>query len=264
MKTVRNALNVLTAFRLERPEMSLGELSERVGLDKVIVHRLLKTMKEEQFVEQDSRSRQYRLGPAVGDLAAVRRALLRPVDHAVERLRDVHGSLNETIHLAQLEGGFVVVTFVALCTQELRTVLEVGERLPIYCTAPGLLYLAHGDETFRNIQLAQRMRQRAKNTITDRVEIEAMLPKIRSSGVAVVDGTYSDGSKAISAPVYDVTGRMIAAASVLGPSMRLAGEDEAIACEAISAAALAISRSHGYHPPQDGAPAGHGAPDAPA
>ena len=258
MKTVRNAMAVLTAFTMDRPEMALAELSARVGIDKVIVHRLLRTLKEARMVEQDSDTRHYRLGPAVGDLAAVRRALLRPIEHAVDRLLPVHEKLNETIHLAQLEGGFVVVTFVAMCTQELRTVMEVGERLPIYCTGPGLLYLAYGDESFRNAQLSGRMRKRATNTVTNRAEIEAMLPGIRETGIAMVDSTFSDGSKALSAPVLDGAGRMIAAVSVLGPSFRLQGADESRAEAAIRAAALQISKRHGYRPPveaPDAAPA---------
>ncbi|MBJ3775618.1 IclR family transcriptional regulator [Acuticoccus mangrovi] len=249
MKTVRNAISVLNAFSLDRPEMSLAELSARVGIDKVIVHRLLRTMKEERFVEQDPSTRHYRLGPAVGDLAAVRRALLRPIEHAADRLLPVHAKLNETIHLAQLEGGFVVVTFVALCTQELRTVMEVGERLPIYCTGPGLIYLAYGDDRFREMQLSGRLRRRASNTVTDRKTLEAMLPGIREAGLAVVDGTYSDGSKGISSPIFGADGRVIGVASVLGPSSRLQGADEARAIATIKDATLRISKRHGYRPP---------------
>lgn len=251
MKTVHNAIKVLNVFTRHRPELSLADISSHVAIDKVIVHRMLKTLKEARFVEQDPSTKHYRLGPALGDLAAIRRSMLRPIDHAVAPLLSVHEKIDETIHLSQLEGDLIFVTYSVSSTQELRTVMSVGERLPFYCTGPGLLFLAHGDDAFRDAQLSGRLRKRAANTLTDRRRVEALLPDIRESGIVKVDSTYSDGSKAITAPIFDSANRLIAAASVLGPSLRLQGSHEVKAQAAITAAAQQISRRHGYREPAE-------------
>ncbi|MCP5372651.1 MAG: IclR family transcriptional regulator [Hyphomicrobiales bacterium] len=248
MKTVRNAITILNAFSVEKPERGLADLSRAVGIDKVIVHRQLKTMKELDFVEQDPETRRYRLGPGVATLAAVRRAFIKPLDHAVEHLAAVHRATDETVHLAQLEGDLIVVTYARFSPQDLRVVLEVGEMIPAYCTAPGLLFLAHGGAPFRDRQLAGRLRPRAARTVTDRASIEALLPAIRDQGHVIVDQTYSDQAKGIAAPVFGAQGQIVAAATVLGPSFRLAGDREAEAIDLIKAAAARISRDQGYDP----------------
>jgi|GEM_PF-3668584 len=239
-------MHVLNAFSRNQPELSLAALSALVGIDKVIVHRMLKTMMEGGVVEQDHTTKQYRLGPKVGDFAAVRRSMVRPVEHAVDLLLSVHEKTDETVHLAQLEDEFVIVTFSVSSTQGLRVVMSVGERLPFYCTGPGLLYLAYADAEFREIELSRRMRRRASGTITDRKVIESILPDIRKKGIAIVDSTYSDGSKAITAPIFNKSGQLIAAASVLGPSIRLQGKDETRVETMIVNAAQQISKRHGY------------------
>ena len=236
MKTVQNAIRVLNEFTAGSPEHSLTELSKRVGIDKVIVHRLLKSMKEMDFVEQDAR------------LAAVRRAHLKPLNFAREILLGLHSELNETIHLAQLDGDLIFVTFVANSTQDLRVVMEPGEMLPAYCTAPGLIFLAFGDEDYRAMALSGRLRPRASRTLTSRSDIEALLPDIRASQLATVDETYSDQAKGIAAPVFNAEGKVVAAISVLGPRFRLDGKAEAKARERLKATALQISRDQGYLP----------------
>lgn len=176
---------------------------------------------------------------------------MRPIEHATDLLLAVHEKTNETVHLSQLEDGYVIVTYSVASTRDLRVVVSVGERLPFYCTGPGLLYLAHEEPAFRAAQLARGLRRRASNTPTDRAVIEAMLPDIRAKGVAIVDSTYSDGSKAITAPIFDHSGRLIAAASVLGPSLRLQGKDEARTKSALLNATRQISKRHGYQAEPD-------------
>ena len=248
MKTVRNAIRVLNEFTSGNPEHSLTELGKRVGIDKVIVHRLLKTMKEMEFVEQDADTKRYRIGVGIARLAAVRRAHLKPLNFAREILLGLHSELNETIHLAQLDGDLIFVTFVANSTQDLRVVMEPGEMLPAYCTAPGLIFLAFGDETYRTTALSGRLRPRASRTLTSRSEIEALLPDIRTARTATVDETYSDQAKGIAAPVFNADGNVVAAVSVLGPRFRLEGDAENKARERLKAAALQISRDQDYVP----------------
>lgn len=248
MKTVQNAIRVLNEFTAGSPEHSLTELSKRVGIDKVIVHRLLKSMKEMDFVEQDADTKRYRIGAGVSRLAAVRRAHLKPLNFAREILLGLHSELNETIHLAQLDGDLIFVTFVANSTQDLRVVMEPGEMLPAYCTAPGLIFLAFGDEDYRAMALSGRLRPRASRTLTSRSDIEALLPDIRASQLATVDETYSDQAKGIAAPVFNAEGKVVAAISVLGPRFRLDGKAEAKARERLKATALQISRDQGYLP----------------
>jgi len=248
MKTVRNAIKILNTFTADKPERSLTEVSRIVGIDKVIVHRQLKTMKEMDLVEQDIDTKRYRLGVGIAKLAAVRRSHIRPLNFASERLLQVRSEIDETVNLSQLEGDLIFVTNVSLCTSDLRVVMAVGEMLPAYCTAPGLLFLSFGNAHFRNMALSGRLRPRASHTITDRDKIENLLPAIKKDGIAVVDQTYSDQAKGIAAPIFNARGEIIAAVTVLGPSFRLHGKIEERAKTLIKQAASNFSKDQGYDP----------------
>lgn len=241
-------MRLLNEFTTETPEIGVTELGRRVQLDKVIVHRLLKTMREFGIVEQCAQTRRYRLGGNISKLAAIRRAFVKPLEFAPDHLLAIRDKIDETVHLSQLEGDQIVVTFVSECSHTLRVVVDVGEVLPAYCTGPGLLFLAHAGDEYRRTALSGALKPLAPGTMTDPAAIEAMLPQIREDGIATVDETYSGQAKAISAPVFDAQGRIIAAATILGPSFRLDGDEDKRARQLIVKAALDISKRYGFTP----------------
>ena len=62
IQSVTNALDLLEEFRGEDTELGVTELSKRLGLHKNNVFRLLATLEEKGYIEQDPGSERYRLG----------------------------------------------------------------------------------------------------------------------------------------------------------------------------------------------------------
>ena len=81
---------------------------------------------------------------------------------------------------------------------------------------------------------------------------------------AVDDEEYLPGVRAVSAPVYDARGRVVAALSVVGSSARLTRDRLAGAAAAVSSAAAAISRRLGAPGPSAARAPGASAARAPA
>lgn len=239
-------MRLLNEFTPQTPEIGVSELGRRIQLDKVIVHRLLKTMQEFGVVEQCPQTKRYRLGGHISKLATIRRTFVKPLHYAAGPLLSVREQIDETVHLSQLEGDQIIVTFVSECSHTLRVVVDVGEILPAYCTGPGLLFLAHAGADFRRATLSGDLKPLTPSTLTDPAAIEALLPRIRSEGIATVDETYSGQAKAISAPVFDAQGKIIAAATILGPSFRLNGVEDKRARELIAKTARSISERYGF------------------
>lgn len=52
-------LRVLSAFRDAPGETGVTELSATTGLDKSVVHRILSTLTQHQFVQQNPETRKY-------------------------------------------------------------------------------------------------------------------------------------------------------------------------------------------------------------
>ena len=62
VKAVKRALDVLSCFTLEVPELSLVEICAQTGLPKATVHRLLATLAQADYIVQDPDTSVYRLG----------------------------------------------------------------------------------------------------------------------------------------------------------------------------------------------------------
>ena len=85
------AVRLLKLFTIERPEMSLAELSKVSGLNKTTTHRLLRALQSEGLLERDSLSARYSLGAclmalgvqalASSDLRRRARPLLKSLAH---------------------------------------------------------------------------------------------------------------------------------------------------------------------------------------
>jgi DNA-binding IclR family transcriptional regulator len=72
MSTVAKALDLLSLFTRTHPQAGLSDLARRSGLNKATCHRMLTDLAAAGLVEQVGPARDYRLGPAVLRLAALR------------------------------------------------------------------------------------------------------------------------------------------------------------------------------------------------
>lgn len=92
--TATHALNLLTVFSDEHPELGVTELSERLGLAKSIVSRIVTTYVAEGVLVQDEMTRRYRLGPLLLELGLIAGELhpvFQAADAPVKALRDETG-----------------------------------------------------------------------------------------------------------------------------------------------------------------------------
>jgi DNA-binding IclR family transcriptional regulator len=136
IQTVTNALRVLDAFRGE-DEIGVAELSRRLGLHKNNVFRLLATLEEEGYVEQNPTSEGYMLGLRtleLGHAFARNHTLSIRVRPVLEALSAATG---ESAHVGMLNG-YEVVHVGGLAPERALVAAErMGSRLPVHCTALG-------------------------------------------------------------------------------------------------------------------------------
>ncbi|MFD0745911.1 IclR family transcriptional regulator [Phytohabitans flavus] len=93
--------------------------------------------------------------------------------------------------------------------------LQVGSRLPAYCTAMGKAMLAYKDpQALRQILERSDLARRGPKTITNREELLAALARVRQAGIAVNDEELAPGLRSFAAPVRDRTGEVVAAVNV--------------------------------------------------
>src|SRR5690606_6223951 len=83
-------------------------------------------------------------------------------------------------------------------------------------------------------------------TITDPDELEAELARIRQRGYATDPREVYEEVCCVGAPLFDATGRMVAALSISGPSERFTKERIPELVQAVRRRAAAISLALGY------------------
>jgi DNA-binding IclR family transcriptional regulator len=240
-------VQILDCFGPGRPDLRLSELESATGLPKSTLYRLLEAMRAHRLIGLDETSGAYHLGLRLFEMgsAAVERLALDTYAHPIlEQLANVSG---ETAHLCVLDGADVVYIAKVECTRTLRIPSAVGQRNPAYCTGVGKAILAHLAPAQIDAYLgATRFQSFTKKTLTTPAELKANLRQIVAQGFAIDDQEREEGVRCVAAPVRDHRGRVIAAISIAGPSMRVTKERVPELAAHVIQAANDISAKLGY------------------
>ena len=108
--------------------------------------------------------------------------------------------------------------------QAVRLVSQIGESLPLHCTAVGKAHLAFEADADLKGRLPEGLKKFTARTITERPALVQHLRKIIDAGYAVDEGEYQDDVSSIAVPIRDYTGRMVGTLAVSGPSYRMSSE----------------------------------------
>jgi DNA-binding IclR family transcriptional regulator len=220
MQTVDKALGLLGFFSEGRPAIGLSEIARLSGFNKATARRLLLALEKHGFVEQDAKTRAYRLGPGLLRLARVREAV-SPVQTVVQPiLEDLVARIGETAHFSLYAGGSLATIGLVESTKSNRVMLERGESIPLHATASGLAFMAFARPEIVDAALNKTLSGHTAQTVTDPQELRSQLESVASAGVAVAKSTYEDGVCGIAAPILGQDGYARGAVAVAAPASR--------------------------------------------
>lgn len=216
VRAVERALDVLLCFS-SKPQWGLSEIASQVGLHKSTVFRLLATLEDRGFVIRDAATEKYHLGFRILELSA---HFSREDDLSVvllpemERLRD---ELDETVSLYVRDRAERVRIQAVQSGQAIRRVATVGARLPLSVGASSKVLLAFADPAVRS----EAMADPSWPDTVDKAKFVRQLDSILASGYATSFEEREPGAAAVSAPIFNRSGKLVAALAVSGPSNRL-------------------------------------------
>ena len=203
--------------------LGVSELARLVEIDKSSVSRMLRTLEQAGFVEQDPITQRYSLGLSLAVLGykTLRRMDLRTAGHAVlERLSE---KTSECAHMAILADRRAFYIDQAGPARGIGVDAPIGTLAPLHCTALGKALLAFQlpnvrEELIRGITFDPYTRR----TITGPESLRDHLNRVRSAGVAFDDEEFSIGVRCMAAPVFRFDGAACASIGISGPSPRMA------------------------------------------
>jgi DNA-binding IclR family transcriptional regulator len=190
--SVEKAFAVLRAFRtgqreLGLPDLSLAQIAEITALDKSAVQRFTNTLVELGYLEKDQRTRRYR--PAIGliDFYYTYMVSNRLAEIAMPRLIEASKVYGTTVNLCEPTGTEVLYTIRIPHEKAFYRATIPGRRMPAFCTAAGVVILAHRAEAEVEATLAASDRR----PITEWTETN--LDKIRKRIAAARRNGYDIG-----------------------------------------------------------------------
>jgi DNA-binding IclR family transcriptional regulator len=251
IQSVQRAATILRSFTETEAELGVTALSERLGLHKSTVSRLLSTLQQEGFVEQDLETGKYRLGLGLVSLAgyALEHIDLRRV--AQPFLAALAELTQETINVTVLDGSECVNIERVASPRLIRYVGSLGRRTPLHCTSTGKVLLAYMTTPEREAILPKKLTRYTDKTIIDRQVLEEVLVGVRAQGYAVAREEFEEDLTAMAVPICNHLGRVAATVSISGPTYRLEPEKLLSFVEPLRETARKISM-------QLGCPAGNG------
>ncbi|MBI3967145.1 MAG: IclR family transcriptional regulator [Chloroflexi bacterium] len=249
--TAARALDVLSLFLGEVDSLALGDVTRLLSLNRAAAHRSLSTLRSRGFLEYSTPERRYRLGARFRDfLASSGRARLAEVALPyLERLRD---ATDETASLHVRDGWSRLCILWSESRQAVRRVADSGRPLPLYCGGSGPVLLSGLSDGELDRFLAEvNLAPLTPRTVTSPPQLRRVVERVRRQGYRISDRDIVADAIGVSAPVYDQTGRLLAAVGVSGPYPRCRREWAIAVLPLVKEAAQGISLALGWQPPGD-------------
>jgi DNA-binding IclR family transcriptional regulator len=222
LQTADRALRLLLLFEEVGQEYRVGELAAMLGVDKSIASRLAATLANRGFLERAPGSEAFRLGPEVGRLGMLASGsshnLIGLARTSMERLAEETG---ETVNLAVLKDDKAVNVAQVDGLHLVGVGDWTGWQTEPHATANGKVLLAFAGSEFEDLPLEPPLKALTDRTITSPKELRSELERVKSAGWGSTLGELEEGFNGVAVPIFDASGRCLAALSVSGPSYRM-------------------------------------------
>lgn len=246
--TLERALFLLEFIASTDGKIGVRELAESVNLPKSTTHRILDTLLQTGFVEQDPNTEKYFIGLKAIEIGMSGLRKVDLVETSIPYLKELTLSTSQTAFLAVYNEGEIVYLYKSEGTSSVITNANLGTRSPVHCTGLGKAILAYFPlEEVEKIISEKGLKKYTHTTITDSQEFLQELSNIRHTGVAFNNEEHDDGLSSIAAPIFNLTGNVVASISVAGLTNRIS-EDQRNIAMLIKEKGSLISKRLGFVP----------------
>lgn len=253
IQSIETGFRILDTLRTANRPLQLKEIAEQSKTSVANTHYYLVSFQNVGIVHQDQDSSLYSLGPyalSLGlaaleqfDIFSVAKplmqALVSEIEHTV--FLGVWGNKGPTI-VYRVEGGL---------SQALLG-LKIGSVLPLLSSALGRNFLAHLPEARTKALVEEETKNRANNVITglyrdySTQDIEEIRNDVLQYKISRCRDALLPNFSALSAPIFDMSGEMIAGLTVMGMSNVLNDDLQGPISKMIIAKANEISYKAGW------------------
>ena len=215
VKSVARALEIINYVVKSPKSPGFTMIQQALDIPKSSLSYLMQELVQQEYLQFDSDMKVYYPGLQLIRIGASCINNSNLSDELWRGAKQLSEELGETAHAVILEDRFVI--FVAKCrgATEVSAISNIGFRLAAHATAGGKMLLS----SLTDEELARRFRDAelekyTEFTNTNYEELKMELREIGKNGYATDDQANVAGGFCVAAPIYDKTGKMIAAISV--------------------------------------------------
>jgi IclR family transcriptional regulator, pca regulon regulatory protein len=224
VESLDRGLRLLQTFGERAAPMTLSEIATAAGLPRATARRILFTLQHGGYVSSDGKL--FALTPHVLTLAGAYlrsnqvAAVLQPV------LDTIAVAAQEISSLAVLDGDDVVFIARGSPTRIFSGGVEIGYRLPSFCTAVGRAILGRFTDAELKPKLAAMKRAPlTPQTIIDAKRLLSAIAADRSRGYSLVDCEAEPHFRSVAVPVRRYDGAIVAAVNIGAHVDRISPEE---------------------------------------
>jgi len=219
--SVENAFSLLEALADNGLELGIAEICKKMALPKGTVHRLLGTLKNLGYIEQNSQNRKYYLTIKIFKLGAAVTDKIGLVQ-IIPCMKELSQQFNETVNLAILNRDEITYLYSVGSDNTLKLDLKIGSNQPAYCAAVGKVLLAYLSEQEIDDYLRRvKLKSYTPYTIVSKEYLKKDLKLIRERGYSFVNEEYMQGVSCVAVPLKDKQGKVCAGLSFSVPTVRM-------------------------------------------
>lgn len=245
--SINRSVAILDLFIQGEYELSPTDVTKRTGISSSTAFRTMSALFKANILVASTTRGKYRLSSKMLDLSRAYMSNLNLADVALPYMEELKNKTGESIGLYTRKNSECVCFASVDGNKSIRRVISPGLTSPIYSGSPSKILLAYLpdnriEEILRPIEMV-KITNLTKTTIT---ELQQDIADVRKHDYAITKGENVEHSFAISAPVRDHKGDVIAALSIVGITISLTAQLEVEYIKLVKQAAAKASYDMGY------------------
>ncbi len=243
-------LDILEHLASEAEGKTQADIAKTLGRTTSEIFRMLMVLRKRGYVHLNEEDDRYSLTTKLFEIAHRHPPVRRLTSIAGDAMQKLANRINQSMHMAILHSGKVLVIAQVDCSDNNITAVRLGAQISLYDTSSGRVLAAWMDDEALSGLLAEA----GPGTDDRQAAFVRDLPAVRAAGYAENESFTIVGVVNIAAPVRDMTGRVVASITI--PFVRrLSGTNTATvdrAREELLAMCAAISQRLGAGATQQG------------
>ncbi len=222
-RSLQRALEVLTSFVPDNQKIGIAELSDKLGIHRSTISRILSILTQYGFVQKDTLSNKYSLGTMAVNIG---HAVIKSLDAnwitiAKPYVDKLSHTTHESVGLESLVDKATIVAYEISGRQTVQISPRLGDKLPRHAASGAKAIMAFSSPEFVDDFLKDCIfTSFTPNTITDPKILYQKLREYKQQGFSVDAGEIDIDVYAVAAPIFDHSNKPVGAVVILAPAYR--------------------------------------------